>query len=201
VELDSIYFVFTWAAESADVSKKDVLQFAQALELVFYPQSRPDEVSSAPRETTRAFLYPLSQHEKVAVTGLSPAVYRAVIKIKAENSFDEVDIVSVNTSSKLDIGALLMKLDIADLERLVEALELTLQADKAAATDVAIAEKLYHEALQINPYDAVAAMSRGVALAKQGNLREGLKWIQAAHDLAPDNERIAQNLAAIKSYL
>jgi tetratricopeptide (TPR) repeat protein len=162
------------------------------------PQAKPDEIYSAMSETTREFLYPLSRQEKVAVTGLSPAVYRGIIK--AKNSGAKVAIVDVN-SPKYDMGALLMKLDIADLERLAESLELTLQADQAGASDVAEAEKLYRKAFEINPFDAVAAMSCGVALAKQGNVREGLKWIQAAHDLAPDNGRIAQNLAAIKSML
>jgi tetratricopeptide (TPR) repeat protein len=162
------------------------------------PQSRSAEISSARSEATREFLYPLTGKEKVAVTGLSPAVYRAIIMSK--RAYTGVTSMDVDTS-KSDVGALLLKLDVADLERLAESLEFTREADRAAASDFAKAEQLYQKALQINPFDALAAMSCGVALAKQGDLRGGLKWIERAHDLDPDNERIMQNLAELKAML
>ncbi len=146
------------------------------------------------------FLHPLSREEKVAVTGLSPAVYRAMIA-QRHAGYTSVTSVNLDTSSKFDIGSLLLKLDVADLERLAASLELTLQADKAAASDMKKAEELYKEAIKINPFDAVAAMSCGVVLAQQGDVKEGLKWLERAHDLASSNARITKNLAAVKSYL
>src|SRR5471030_839618 len=93
------------------------------------------------------FLNPLSQEEKVAVTGLSAAVYEALI-VQKRSGHANVAVVSANNSSKFDLGALLMKLDIADLERLAESLKLTLQADRSAGSDMTEAERLYKKAFQ-----------------------------------------------------
>jgi tetratricopeptide (TPR) repeat protein len=163
------------------------------------PLSRLEGIPSTSGENSREFLYPLSREEKVAVTGLSPAVYDAIIEIKRTGR--PTTSVNLDSSSRFDLGSLLDKLDIADLERLAESLKLTLQADRAAASDATNAAQLYQQALQLNPFDAVATMSCGVLLAQQGNLREGMKWLKHALELDPNNGRIKRNLAAIKSHL
>ena len=163
------------------------------------PLSRLDGIPSTSGANSREFLYPLSREEKVAVTGLSPAVYDAIIEIKRTGR--PTTSVNLDSSSRFDLGSLLDKLDIADLERLAESLKLTLQADRSAASDATNAAQLYQQALQLNPFDAVATMSCGVLLAQQGNLREGMKWLKHALELDPNNGRIKRNLAALKSHL
>jgi len=145
-------------------------------------------------------LYPLSQEEKIAVTGRPLAVYDAVIRSKRSGDA----IVRASDSSASDLVSSLTKLDVADVERLAASLKLTLEADRTAATDMARAEQLYQRAFELNPYDAMAAMSYGIILGRRGD-REGLIWLELAQDLAPKDERlrerITQNLAAVKSHL
>jgi tetratricopeptide (TPR) repeat protein len=151
-------------------------------------------------EGTHEFLYPLSREEKVAITGLSPSTYEAVIEAK-QAGYATVTTLNSDASAKHDVGVLLWKLEVADLKRLTESLQLSLQGDRAAASDLAKAAELYKRAFEVNPFDAVAAMSCGGALAQEGNLREGLKWLERAHDLDPSSERIKRNLAQIRSVL
>jgi len=44
-------------------------------------------------------------------------------------------------------------------------------------------------------------MSYGAALARQGDLRGGIKWVEKAVEINPDNERARQNLKAMKADL
>jgi tetratricopeptide (TPR) repeat protein len=146
------------------------------------------------------FLHVLSRKEKVAVSGLSPAAYEAIVLSK-KAGYSSVTAINLNASAKFDVGALLLRLEVAELEQLSESLKLTLEADRVAGLDLAKAVELYRKALQLNPFDAVAAMSCGVALAKLGNFQEGLKWLEQANDLTPGDPRIERNLGAIRSYL
>jgi len=157
----------------------------------------PDPTSPA---SAREFLGPLSRKERVAVSNRNPDVYEAVISAKRAGNANPA-FVNLDTTSRLDVGQLLWKLDIPDLERLTDAVRFTLQADAAAASDLNEAARLYKNAFDRNPYDDLAAMSYGVALSQAGELQEGMKWVKRALELNPANERAKRNLAAIKSHL
>lgn len=145
------------------------------------------------------FLNSLSKEEKVAVSNRDPQVYEAVI-IAKRAGYANMATYNLDNST-FDVGKLLWGLEIVDLERLRDSVICTIRADQAATADILKAAELYHRAMELNPFDDVATMSYGVALAQQGDVREGLKWVEHAVKLNPGNERAQRNLAAVKSYL
>lgn len=160
------------------------------------------KVKSAARSDSAAeppeFLAPLSKEEKVAVSNQDPGVYQAMIMSR------RADVHAVHfdlTSSQFNVGELLSRLSISDLERLAESVSFTIRADEASNTDLAQAAELYKKAFELNPFDDIAIMSYGVALAMQGSVREGIKWIEQALEVNPNSERARRQLEGFKSYL
>lgn len=191
VPTELLHISIIWSENKAGASREDVFHFAQALEQVLW-----GDTSSG---STHEFLFPLSKEEKVAVSGLNPQVYEAFIRIKRGAGI-KPEIADVNLSAKFDIGELLWKADVSDLERLAASVRVMVQADNAAQSDLVKAGSLYQKAVELNPFDHLASMSYGVVLAQQGHLHEGLKWMEGALLLKPDDKRVQRNLAAIKSH-
>ena len=128
---------------------------------------------------------------------MNPITYKVVIKEKMGEDAPTV----ISGPGTVDIN-LLKKLTVEELESLCESAECGQKADSFADRgDLVNAAKCYREAFELNPYNDLALLSYGVALAQQGNLREGIKWVQKALDVNPDSERIRNNLSAMKAEL
>lgn len=67
-----------------------------------------------------------------------------------------------------------------------------------AAGDVGEAGYSFEQALEVNPFDAVALNNLAVARAEQGQYFEATDLLQRASRLAPDNPEIAGNLARLR---
>jgi tetratricopeptide (TPR) repeat protein len=142
------------------------------------------------------FLSPLTHEEKVAVSNALPEMYERVIADKRRGMASTS---TVNLSSnKLDVHALLWKLDFPDLERLAEALKAGMRAEAVAAQDCDEAIRLFQQALALNPFCDMAAMGCGVCLFQQGKGREAVEWIERAIRLNPHNTQARSNLRKAK---
>jgi hypothetical protein len=96
---------------------------------------------------------------------------------------------------------LLKKLPIRDLETLVKCVLLSKQADMLGTKEPEMAAKLYQHITFLNPYDDVSRMSCGCLIARAGDLREGIAWVQEALKLNPGNQRAKKNLQAMTAAL
>jgi len=67
-----------------------------------------------------------------------------------------------------------------------------------AAGEVGEAGYNFEQALEVNPFDAVALNNLAVARAEQGQYFEATDLLQRASRLAPDNAEIAGNLARLR---
>jgi predicted Zn-dependent protease len=151
-------------------------------------------------EANIEFLPNLSKKERCAVTGLGSHVYQAVIQAK-NSGYTITSSISTDNPYGVDLVQVLWSIDVQDLERLMESVALSVQADEIAASNPTRARKLYGRCMKLNPHDAVAAMTYGVLVAQDKNYREALRWLERAADLDPWNPRIQRNLAAVQSYL
>ena len=178
-------------------------------------------------QAAETFLAPLSLHERVAVSDLSPLVYQIAIEFKKTGKFpsgevrDGVIVVGGSGSGitglnevyqnanrgdagTLTFGAileLLKKPSVADLERLMKCVDLCGEATLLAQSKPWEAAKLYQQALELNPYDDVSRMSYGALLGMQGNLREGIESLEKSVKLNPGNQRAKNNLQAMTAAL
>ena len=146
----------------------------------------------------KEFLAPLAKEEKVSVSNLGLVIYAAII---GEKNGTPVNIITDNEVDKAAIP-LLRKLEVADLEKLLEAARAMVDGDTAAQKrNLAEAAKLFRKAIDLNPYHDLALMSYGTSIGMQGNLREGVKWVEKSIRVNPKNERARRNLEAMKSRL
>jgi tetratricopeptide (TPR) repeat protein len=147
---------------------------------------------------SREFLATLTKQEKVSVSNLTPMVYAGIIGEKRGTRFELI----TDDTNTAHAVPLLRKLEIPDLENLLEAVQSFIKADEPVARgDLAEAARMYRKVIDINPYHDLALMSYGTCLARQGNLREGVKWVEKAVKVNPNNERAKRNLQAMKSNL
>ena len=103
---------------------------------------------------------------------------------------------SIITDNEIDQAAipLLRKLEVSDIEKLLEAGKFMIEADKAIQQrNLAEAARLFRKAVDFNPYHDLALMSYGTTIGMQGNLREGIKWVEKAIQVNPKNERAKRN--------
>lgn len=142
------------------------------------------------------FLAQLTDAQKVEVSNLDPMVYDAVIQEKTHKDAPEVLIPSAP-----HLVYMLRKLDIPELERLAEAIRQSRKGDDLASANAAHGASQYLEATKINPFLDIAFMSYGCTIANQGNLREGIKWVEKALAINPNNDRARRNLQGMKSML
>jgi tetratricopeptide (TPR) repeat protein len=142
-----------------------------------------------------AFLSELSERERIAVGTMSPMVYRA---IAMEKNGHTIELHGVDPNV-LDC---LRRLSPAELERLEKSAQSLRRADQFSSDDkMDAAAAAYREAFESNPYNDLAIMSYGCALANSGDVREGIKWVERSLALNPDNERAKRNLAGMRSLL
>ncbi|MDI1337930.1 MAG: hypothetical protein PSU94_17250 [Lacunisphaera sp.] len=146
------------------------------------------------------FLSSLSLEEKLAVNNLPQVDYQAVINEKTPGAAP-LAVISDNPQDAAGM-AILRKVSVADIQRLKESVRLVMKADEVARsggpTAFAGAARLYGQAAEINPFNDLAQMSCGVALARSGNLREGVQWVEKAVQTNPGNERARGNLQAMR---
>ncbi len=143
------------------------------------------------------FLSVLTHEERVRVSNLNPLIYDT---IAAEKRGEETPTV-VLVGSDETVLELLRRLEVADLERLAEAVRLGQQGDRAAPRDLEEAAEHYRRAAELNPYNDLALMSYGVALAKLGRVREGIEWVERAVKINPKSQRARDNLRLMRADL
>jgi len=141
------------------------------------------------------FLALLSNEEKRAVTDLSPIVYQVIIEYKKSGNLP--NIIGVE-ERKIE---LLKRLPTEDLERLAKCVQLCAKGTQLAESNPSESAKLYREAIALNPYDALSLMSYGCLLGMQGNLGEGITWVEKALEVDPGHQQARNNLRAMKEAL
>lgn len=62
------------------------------------------------------------------------------------------------------------------------------------------AVRLYQQICAIAPFDPIAWMSLGVQYAQGGDGRSGVKYLEKALQIDPGNQRVRENLRAVKAY-
>ena len=168
-------------------------------------------------ETRPSFLAPLSAQEKLAVGNFPPDVYESVILEKTPGVPNAV-LASPGPDAFARFQAqqdILRKLDVGDIQRLKESVAQVMEADLVSrgakpvgdlivakggtAQDLVRGAEIYALAARWNPYNALALMSCGVALARAGYLREALPWLERAREVDPESERIKTNIEAIRA--
>ncbi len=168
-------------------------------------------------ETRPAFLAPLSAQEKLAAGNFPLDVYESIILEKTPGVPNLVMAspgpdAFARLQSQQDI---LRKLEVGDIRRLKESVAQVMEADLVArgakpvgpvivarggsAQDLVRGAEIYGLAARWNPYNALALMSCGVALAKAGYLREALPWLERAREVDPESQRIKTNIEAIRA--
>jgi len=145
------------------------------------------------RKERSLFLSTLSQHERVAVGNLNPMLYEAVI---SEKQGKPMATIIVDDDTTLTI---LRRLCIEEIQTLERSVQCSLKADRSPSPSEQA--KLYHEAATVNPFNDLALMSYGCAIANQGNLREGIRWVEKALKVNPENERARRNLQGMRASL
>ena len=84
---------------------------------------------------------------------------------------------------------------------LLETVQMAQEAEKLFETDINRAVDVFRKVCDLNPYDDMSHMNYGVSLATQGNGREGIKWIEKALKINPDNEKAKNSLKLLKQEL
>ncbi|MCX6570533.1 MAG: RDD family protein [Candidatus Aminicenantes bacterium] len=169
-------------------------------------------------ESREAFLGPLTAEEKLSIGNLPFDVYEIVIREKTSGAANLVSAApGPDAFWRLQEQlAILRKQSVGDIRRLKESVAHVMEADLVArggryVSDSVIVAKggdtqalvrgaeLYSVAARFNPYNDLALMSCGVALARAGYHREAVAWLSRAHEVNPGNERISNNLKAIRA--
>ena len=146
-------------------------------------------------EEAKSFLGGLSSEERVRVSNLNPLIYHSIVK---DQKGDQAPAIVMQDEAAL---SLLRRLRVDELEQLSASVEAGQEGDRAASSNMSRAVACYKKAIDINPYNDLALMSYGCALANQGNLREGVKWVEKAVQANPKNERAKRNLQGMKQAL
>jgi tetratricopeptide (TPR) repeat protein len=191
------------------------------------PHGTPQSQQPPAGKATQEFLAPLAMQEKLTVSDISPLVYQVAIEFKKtgkllggevkggvivlrgdakelaglDQVYPNVNRGGVGAATFGSLLELLKKLPIADLERLMKCVDLCFEATLLAQSKPWEAAKLYQQAVELNPYDDVSRMSYGCLLGMQGNLREGIEWLEKSLKLNPGNERAKNNLEAMTAAL
>jgi len=150
----------------------------------------------------KSFLSSLTHVERQAVTNLNPLIYDQIIKDKKDQQSIAMEVYSMDkheAASANEAIESLRKLSVSEIESLRESAVNVVKADNC--TDQAEKAKLYRKAADLNPDNDLALMSYGCTLANQGNLREGIKWVERAVKVNPKNERARRNLQGMKANL
>lgn len=79
---------------------------------------------------------------------------------------------------------------------LIRLFDLTSAADRS---DYPQDIEIYKKILEIAPWDSISVMSIGSSYWNSGDKENALRWMEKAHVMDPENQRIKSNLAGIKS--
>ena len=89
-----------------------------------------------------------------------------------------------------------------DIEWAKQVLVYSDKAQKAGERgDHQAAIRLYREALKLAPGGDMFLMSMGCCYANMGKPRIGIKYLQRAAEISPENQRIRKNLAGVQKLL
>lgn len=139
------------------------------------------------------FLSTLRYAERVAISNLTPLIYAVIIQEKKGEGSTPI----IMEEESLLVA--LRKLSVSELEILSQSVYNSMKADNES--NPSKQTLLYKYAFELNPYNDLAIMSYGCALANQGNLREGIKWLEKAVKINPKNERAFRNLQGMKAHI
>jgi len=169
----------------------------KAINRWFQERARKNETRRLETECHTAdagFLSALSQKDRIQVSNVNPLILQFILKKK--NGEDAPVMVGDEATF-----ALLRKLSAGEIHKLKESVEYGQKGDAAAGSSMSQAASMYKKAIEANPYNSLALLSHGVAVANLGNLREGIKWVEKALQVDPENERIRNNLKGMKADL
>jgi len=142
-----------------------------------------------------AFLSTLSGRARQSVANLSPMAYRAILMEKEGRN---VELQGIDRTI-LDFLRTLSPEELESLECSVKALK---KADALSESDqMNEAAAAYKEAFEHNPYNDLALMSYGGALANTGDVHEGIRWVEKALQVNPDNDRARRNLEGMRNLI
>ncbi len=142
-----------------------------------------------------AFLSTLSGRERQSVANLSPMAYRAILMEKEGRN---VELQGIDRT----ILDFLRKLSAEELESLECSVKALKKADELSESDqMNEAAAAYKEAFEHNPYNDLALMSYGCALANTGDVHEGIRWVEKALQVNPDNDRARRNLEGMRNLI
>ena len=96
------------------------------------------------------------------------------------------------------LASLLQSIRTKDLNLLIEIFDLTSEADNS---DYPRDIELYKRIIDIAPWDSISVMSIGSSYWNIGDKQQELQWMEKAHSIDPDNDRISSNLQGIKSHM
>lgn len=166
----------------------EVLKQARA-DLTYRPKARI-------KVTISDFLTGLAPAERSAVSNLNPLLYQAVIM---EKKGENAPTIITDDSHTFE---LIHRLDASEITQLADSVQSSIQGDDAIArNDLAKATQHYQRAFELNPYNDIALMSYGVCLARRGQLREGIRWVEKAVAADSSNERARRSLEMMKADL
>ena len=140
------------------------------------------------------FLSALPQKDRVRVSNVNPLILEFILK---EKRGEDAPVMLGDEAT----FALLRKLSVGEIQKLKESVEYGQKGDAVAGSSMSQAASMYKKAFEANPYNSLALLSHGVALANLGNLREGITWVEKALKVDPNNERIRNNLKGMKAAL
>ncbi len=141
-----------------------------------------------------SFLSALSRKDRARVSNVNPLILEFILKEK--NGEDAPAMVGDEA-----MFASLRKLSVGEIDKLKESVEYGQKGDAAAGSSMGQAASMYKKAIEANPYNSLALLSYGVAVANLWDLREGIKWVEKALQIDPQNERIRNNLKGMKAAL
>ncbi len=153
------------------------------------------KVSPEDTYSDSVYTFPLSRDEMIKVSNCKPAIYKAIIAEK-QNRVSDIKIAEDDS-----ICETLRKIDVPTLKRFLTSVELSMLAEKVLPDNYMKAITLYENSISTNEYNVLARMNLGCIHAQKGSLKKALAHLEKAHEIAPGNRHIANNLAEIRENL
>lgn len=146
--------------------------------------------------TTKAFSK-LTIEEKRKILNQRPSILKQLweqIKKGEETAI-------IDSTGGPSYNVILKKLSNEEFQLLIQGLEACADGDRYSSSKPLAAIEKYKVAVEILYWDEIAMMSLGCVYYNIGRNHEGLKWLEKAFKLNPNNERVKRNLEAVKSMM